>query len=96
MTEAEAKMFAASAGYERFMGKVEPAARAPLCCVCWRQERRPRARCRHGTGSLAAAVEANMPASQIVGVDPSEGFIAYAQKNAKSTRVHYESGMLRR
>jgi ubiquinone/menaquinone biosynthesis C-methylase UbiE len=29
-----------------------------------------------GTGSLAAAVEARMPASEIVGVDPSEGFIA--------------------
>ena len=33
-----------------------------------------------------------MPASEIVGVDPSEGFIAYAQKNAKSTRVHFEVG----
>ena len=31
-----------------------------------------------------------MPASEIVGVDPSEGFIAYAQKNVTSTRAHFE------
>ena len=33
-----------------------------------------------------------MPLSEIVGVDPSEAFIVYAQKNAKSTRVRYEVG----
>jgi SAM-dependent methyltransferase len=45
-----------------------------------------------GTGSLAATVEGGMPASEVVGVDPSEGFIAYAQKNAKSPRVRFEVG----
>ena len=33
-----------------------------------------------------------MPSSRIVGVDPSPGFIAYAQKNARSDRAHYEVG----
>jgi SAM-dependent methyltransferase len=33
-----------------------------------------------------------MPASEVVGIDPSEGFIAYAQKNAKSDRLHFEVG----
>jgi len=33
-----------------------------------------------------------MPATEIVGVDPSEGFITYAQKNAKSARAHFEVG----
>ena len=92
LTETEAKMFAASAGYERFMGR-------------WSRLLAPRhiafAGVKNGdrvldvgtgTGSLAAAVEANMPASQIVGVDPSQGFIAYAQKNAKSTRSRFEVG----
>ena len=32
------------------------------------------------------------PRGEIVGVDPSEAFVAYAQKNAKSTRVRYEVG----
>jgi SAM-dependent methyltransferase len=45
-----------------------------------------------GTGSLASAIEARRPSSQIVGVDPSEGFIAFARKNAKSGRAHYEVG----
>ena len=45
-----------------------------------------------GTGSVAATVEASMPVSEIVGIDPSEGFIAYAQKNAKSTRARFEVG----
>ena len=92
LTEAEAKMFATSAGYERFMGR-------------WSRVLAPRhiafAGVKNGdrvldvgtgTGSLATAVEANMPASRIIGVDPSEGFIAYAKKNAKSTRISYEVG----
>ena len=33
-----------------------------------------------------------MPSSQVVGIDPSAGFIAYAQKNAKSARAQYEVG----
>jgi len=41
---------------------------------------------------LAVALEASMPASKIVAVDPSEGFIAYAETRAKSTRVHFEVG----
>jgi len=45
-----------------------------------------------GTGSLAATLEATMPTSEIVGVDPSESFIVYAQKNAKSPRAHFEVG----
>src|SRR5262249_16746314 len=39
-----------------------------------------------------AAVEARMPASEVVGIDPSTGFIAYAQKNTRSTRVRFEAG----
>jgi SAM-dependent methyltransferase len=45
-----------------------------------------------GTGSAAAAVEASMPRSEIVGIDPSQGFIAYAQKNAKTSRSRFEVG----
>ena len=33
-----------------------------------------------------------MPTSEIVGIDPSQAFIAYAQKNAKSTRAQFEVG----
>jgi len=45
-----------------------------------------------GTGSAAAAVEASMPKSEVVGIDPSAGSIAYAQKKAKSGRARFEVG----
>ena len=92
LTEAEAKMFAASAGYERFMGRWSRLLAPRYIAFAGVKNGDRVLDVGTGTGSLAAAVEANMPASQIVGVDPSEGFIAYAQKNAKSTRVHYEVG----
>ena len=45
-----------------------------------------------GTGALAAALEAKTRTSEIVGVDPSAGFIAHAKKAAGSPRLHFEVG----
>ena len=92
VTEAEAKMFAASAGYERFMGRWSRLLAPAYIAFAGVKNGDRVLDVGTGTGSLAAAVEASMPASEIVGVDPSEGFIAYAQKNAKSTRAHFEVG----
>ena len=80
VTEAEAKMFAASAGYERFMGRWSRLLAPRYVAFAGVKNGDRVLDVGTGTGSLAAAVEANMPASQIVGVDPSEGFIAYARK----------------
>ena len=85
-------MFAASAGYERFMGRWSRLLAPHYIAFAGVKNGDRVLDVGTGTGSLAAAVEASMPASQIVGVDPSKGFIAYAQKNAKSTRVRYEVG----
>ena len=92
LTEAEAKMFAATAGYERFMGRWSRLLAPAYIAFAGVKDGDRVLDVGTGTGSLAAAVEARMPASEIVGVDPSEGFIAYAQKNAKSLRVHFEVG----
>ena len=92
VTEAEAKMFAVSAGYERFMGRWSRLLAPAYIAFAGVKNGDRVLDVGTGTGSLAAAVEASMPASEIVGVDPSEGFIAYAQKNTKSTRVHFEVG----
>jgi SAM-dependent methyltransferase len=92
VTEAEAKMFAASAGYERFMGRWSRLLAPEYIAFAGVKNGDRVLDVGSGTGSLASAIEARMPSSQVVGVDPSEGFIAFAQKNAKSSRAHYEVG----
>jgi ubiquinone/menaquinone biosynthesis C-methylase UbiE len=92
LTQAEAKMFAASAGYERFMGRWSRLLAPHQIAFAGVKNGDRVLDVGTGTGALAESVEANMPTSQIVGVDPSEGFIAYAQKNAKSARVRYDVG----
>ena len=92
LTEAETKMFAVSAGYERFMGRWSRLLAPAYIAFAGVKNGDRVLDVGTGTGSLTAALEVRMPASEIVGVDPSEGFIAYAQENAKSTRVHFEVG----
>jgi SAM-dependent methyltransferase len=92
LAQAEAKMFAASTGYERFMGRWSRVLAPHFIAFAGVQNGDRVLDVGTGTGSVAAAVEARMPASRIVGVDPSKGFIAYAQKTAKSDRVRYEVG----
>ena len=92
VSEAEAKMFAASAGYERFMGRWSRLLAPELIAFAGVKDGDHVLDVGTGTGSLGSAIEARMPSSRIVGVDPSAGFIAYAQKNAKSARAHYEIG----
>jgi SAM-dependent methyltransferase len=89
-TEAEAKMF--GAGYERFMGRWSRLLAPAYVAFAGVKNGDRVLDVGTGTGSLAATVESRMPASEVVGVDPSEGFIAYAQKNAKSSRVRFEVG----
>jgi ubiquinone/menaquinone biosynthesis C-methylase UbiE len=90
--EAEAKMFAASAGYERFMGRWSRLLAPAFIAFAGVKNGDRILDVGTGTGSLAATLEATMPASEIVGVDPSEGFISYAQRNAKSSRARFEVG----
>jgi SAM-dependent methyltransferase len=92
LTQAEAKMFAASAGYERFMGRWSRLLAPPFIAFAGVKNGDRVLDVGTGTGSVASAVEAGMPASQVVGVDPSPAFIAYAQKAAKSDRVQFQVG----
>jgi SAM-dependent methyltransferase len=92
LTEAEAKMFAVSTGYERFMGRWSRLLAPAYIAFAGVKNGDRVLDVGSGTGSLAAAIETSMPASEVVGIDPSEGFIAYAQKNAKSNRLHFEVG----
>jgi ubiquinone/menaquinone biosynthesis C-methylase UbiE len=92
VAEAEAKMFAAGTGYERFMGRWSRLLAPAYVAFAGVKNGDRVLDVGTGTGALAPALEAGMPASEIVGIDPSEGFIAYAQKGAKSTRLHFEVG----
>jgi ubiquinone/menaquinone biosynthesis C-methylase UbiE len=90
--DAEAKMFSMSAGYERFMGRwSRQMAPAYIAFAGVKQGDRV-LDVGTGTGSLASALEATLSSVELVGIDPSEGFITYARKNAKSGRVRFEVG----
>jgi len=91
-TEAEAKMFAASAGYERFMGRWSQLLAPRFIAFAGIKNGQRVLDVGTGTGSVAASVEVSMPGSEIIGIDPSQAFIAYAQKNAKSARAQFEVG----
>lgn len=45
-----------------------------------------------GTGAVATTLESMLPAAEIVGVDPSAGFIEHARKSARSARLQFEVG----
>ena len=92
VTEAEVRMFTASAGYERFMGRWSRLLAPRYIAFAGIKDGDRVLDVGTGTGSVAAAAEASMPKSEIVGIDPSAEFIAYAQKNAKSTRARFEVG----
>lgn len=92
VADAEAKMFAMSAGYERFMGRWSRLLATDFVVFAGIRNGNRVLDVGTGTGSAAAAVEASMPASEIVGIDPSAGFIAAARKNAKSGRAQFEVG----
>lgn len=92
VTEAEAKMFAASAGYERFMGRWSRQLAPAYIAFAGVKNGDRVLDLGTGTGSLAATLEATFPDTQIVGVDPSEGFISYARKNAKTAHSQFELG----
>jgi SAM-dependent methyltransferase len=92
ITEAEAKMFSASADYERFMGRWSRQLAPEYIAFAGVKNGDRVLDVGTGTGSLASVLEATMTSSEIVGVDPSEGFISYAKKNAKSGRTRFETG----
>src|SRR5688572_28494301 len=85
-------MFTVSAGYERYMGRWSRRL-APLYVAFAGPMNGERVLdVGAGTGALASALEAALGSSEITGVDPSEGFIAYAARNARSGRARFEVG----
>jgi SAM-dependent methyltransferase len=92
MDEAEARMFTLSAGYEAYMGRWSRLIVPGYFAFAGVKDGQRVLDVGTGTGALASTLEATMGSSEIVGVDPSAGFIEYAKKNAKSNRVRFEVG----
>ena len=85
-------MFSMSAGYESFMGRWSRLLAPSYIAFAGIKKGDRVLDVGAGIGSLASALEATTAASEVTGVDPSEGFITYAKKNAKSARVRFEVG----
>ena len=92
LTESEAKMFSASAGYENFMGRWSRRLAPAYIAFAGVKNGDRVLDVGTGTGALASALEAATTSSEVTGIDPSEGFIGSAKKNAKSARMRFEVG----
>lgn len=90
--ELEARMFSKSAEYERFMGRWSRLLAPAHITFAGVKDGDRVLDIGCGTGALASALEATMTLSEVIGIDPSEGFLAYARKDAKSDRLRFEVG----
>jgi SAM-dependent methyltransferase len=91
-TEAEVKMFTTSEGYERFMGRWSRLLAPAYISFAGIRDGERILDVGTGTGSVASTLAAAVPSSEIVGIDPSEAFIAYARTRSESDRVRFEVG----
>ena len=92
MNQAEAQMFALSEGYEAYMGRWSRRLVPGYAAFAGVRDGQRILDVGTGTGAVASTLKSLLPGSDIVGVDPSAGFIAHAQRNARSTRLRFEVG----
>jgi SAM-dependent methyltransferase len=90
--KADETMFAMSDGYELYMGRWSRLLVPSYAAFAGVKDGQRILDVGTGTGALASTLEVSLPQSEIMGVDPSAAFIAYATKNARSARVRFEVG----
>ncbi len=91
MTDAEARMFAASAAYELFMGRWSRLLAPVYVSFAGAGNGDRVLDVGAGTGSLSFALEETAGVKEVVGVDPSEVLISFAKKG-KAWRTRFEVG----
>jgi SAM-dependent methyltransferase len=85
-------MFATSDGYELYMGRWSRLLAPRHAAFVAVRDGQRILDVGTGTGAVASTLEARLPKSEIVGVDPSPAFIAHAARQAKSARLRFEIG----
>jgi SAM-dependent methyltransferase len=89
-------VFSAGEPYERFMGRWSRTLAPMVVRFAGVRDGDAVLDVGSGTGALTAAVAAAAPASTIVGVDPTDGYVASAQAWLSGDRVRFEVGDARR
>jgi SAM-dependent methyltransferase len=86
-------MFGNAEAYERFMGRWSRLVAPRLVDFAGLPERGRMLDAGSGTGSLAFAIAERSGQAQVLGIDPSREYVAYAvSKNPFSDRVSFEAG----
>ena len=88
----QSDMFAGSDAYERFMGRWSRRLAPRLVQFASVGERDSILDVGSGTGALSFTVAETMPFSRVTGVDPSAGYVRFAQAHAAGDRVRFLVG----
>ena len=86
------EIFVESDAYERFMGRWSRRLAPLLVKFASVDERDVVLDVGSGTGALAFAMAGAMPSVRVTGVDPSAGYVRYAQGRTRSDRVRFFVG----
>lgn len=85
-------MFSAGDAYERYMGRWSRRLAPLVVRFAGVRDGDAVLDIGSGTGALTAAVAAAAPGSRIVGIDPAEPFVAFAQARHSSDLITFEAG----
>jgi SAM-dependent methyltransferase len=88
----EAKMFSRAAGYERYMGRWSRLLVPGYLDFAGVRDGQRILDVGTGTGAVALGIAARTSSAEIVGIDPSEAFLAAGRKQAAASRVRFELG----
>ncbi|MEQ1882962.1 MAG: methyltransferase domain-containing protein [Burkholderiales bacterium] len=92
VTSKEAQMFSRAAGYERYMGRWSRLLVPGYLDFAGVRDGQRILDVGTGTGAVALTIEARTGSAEIVGIDPSEAFLAAGKKQATSGRIRFEVG----
>jgi ubiquinone/menaquinone biosynthesis C-methylase UbiE len=89
---AQSAMFSAADAYEHFMGRWSRALAPALVTFARIRDGDAVLDVGAGTGALTAALAMAAPSSPIVGIDPAEPYVTYAQSRHAGPRIRFEKG----